>query len=149
MKKVIIQRFFELMLTNILFSVCIAGFYYLDLIETEFSLAMSGGIFTLLYIVINIKYMRRCYFEVYGTKDYYIINYIAYAAFLAVNLLAYFVCSDFIYTIIFAIAKFVVYLGLTKQTHISVLVFHILMIVTVAIAPLGMKYFYKWRFNDY
>ncbi len=95
------------------------------------------------YIAFNIKMMRKIYFLVRKKAIYYVINFGAYFVFVLINMLAYAICSNYIFAWLFAITKFIRYtnLGLTRPE--SICVFHMIMAIAILCAPIGMGWLYE------
>ena len=92
-------------------SAMVTGFYELEIIRTQNSLVCWSLFFVTVFIFINVRMMRRCYFDLVGTHGYYIGNYAAYLIFAGVNFIIYKELNDMIYTWMFAITKFAKYFG--------------------------------------
>lgn len=147
MFKIIFRRFTELFGLCIILSALITALYELGIIKTQNSLVLCSFLFVAIFIFINVRMMRWCYFDLVGTHGYYIGNYVAYLIFVGVNFIIYKELNDMIYTWMFAITKFAKYLGPELSTMDSALTFHIIMLMDVAVAPVGMKQMYAWWFN--
>lgn len=146
MFRITFRRFAELLGLCIVLSAITTAFYELEIIKTQNALVFWSFLFVAIFIFINVKMMRNCYFDLVGTHGYYIGNYAAYLIFAGVNFIIY-KLNDMIYTWLFAITKFAKYLGPELSTTDSALAFHIIMLTIVAVAPVGMKQMYAWWFN--
>lgn len=118
-KRVVIRRFFELLITNLLISLLITIANVGELLATKAELSNGLLIGTALFLFINVRMLRNCYFDLEGKSGYYISNAIAY--------------------LFFALTKFIKYANFQISTLASVCIFHIIGILLIFIAPLGME----------
>lgn len=144
---VILRRFIEISGFCSLFSICLA-------LMSKSTHSMVVGlvpigmiILTILYVLLNVNMLRRCYYDIMGIIDYYTGNIIAYLVFATINIIMCVLCSDVVYTWIFAITKFARYFGENISKMESALLFHLIMLMVILVAPFGMKEIYAWRFK--
>jgi len=137
--RVIIRRFFELLLINTILSSIIVGLYELELLPGEHvfvKFAMLLG--AVLFAVIQAFMLRHCYFDLCNKYDYYLFNYLAYAVFMVVDIAVFFLCNNVIFTWGFGITKFLRFISVGMDTFFGIIVFHLAMLVIIALAPIGM-----------
>ncbi len=137
-KRVVIRRFFELLITNFLISLLIIIANVGEILATKAELSKGLLIGTALFLFINVRMLRNCYFDLEGKSGYYLSNAIAYLLFALLSIFLYFFTTDEIYTWLFALTKFIRYTNFQVSTFISVCTFHIIGIFLIFIAPLGM-----------
>ena len=102
---------------------------------------MCAGV--ILYIVFNVKMMRRTFFLVRKKSFYCVVNFGAYFVFGFVNILVYKFCSGYIFAWLFAITKFLRYTNLSLNIPASVCVFHLILVIAALCAPIGMEWMYE------
>lgn len=110
-----------------------------DLVNTQNSMLLFLSLGAALFLYVNVRMMRDCYYDIRGGMYYFVGNYAAYLIFMAVSLLLYFFGGSGIFTWLFAITKFVRYTGGGVSNLVSTLIFHAVMLLSVLLAPLGMK----------
>lgn len=138
--KIAIRRFFELLLTNAMISIVITYLHVGEVLVTKASLfaALLAGI--TVFIFINVRMLRQCFFELRSNSLYFLINISAYAAFVAVSLAVFCFGSKECFTWIFAIAKFARFSYANLANRYSFLLFHIIGILMIFLAPVGMDW---------
>lgn len=128
-------------MTNLLLSVLIIISNVGGLLATKAELSLGLVIGTTIFLYINVRMLRNCYFDLDGKSEYYTLNAIAYLFFAMINMFSYFFVADKIYTWLFALTKFIRYTNFEISTFTSVCVFHTMGILLIFVAPLGMKEF--------
>ncbi len=147
MKNIIIRRFMEFFISCAVLSAAVTGMAVLKLLNSQTALLVGTFLFATVFVFVNIKQLRRCYFDLMGNVEYYASNCIAYIIFIAVNLLMCRFCPQTVFTWVFAITKFLQYLGVGITALFSAVMFHIIMLTVILVAPVGMKQIYNWRFE--
>lgn len=137
------RRFFELLLTSIILSVTVTWLNTAGILSTKQDLFSGTFIGTAIFVFINIRMLRHCYFDLRSNPRYYLLNLAAYLLFTALGFVIYNFCPDEIYTWIFAITKFVKYIN-NLPTFYSALTFHCIGILTIFLAPLGMRWIFMY-----
>ena len=105
--------------------------------------AITLALVTVVFIICNVLMLRRCFFEIKNRKIYYIFNYSAYAIFILLTVVAFFV-SKFVlktevpYAWMFSVLKLAKFLGLTSSTLVATAMMHFVMLIVIALAPIGM-----------
>lgn len=140
-KRVVIRRFFELLITNLLLSIFIITVNVVGILATKTELSFGLVTGTVVFLYINVRMLRNCYFDLDGKLEYYTSNAIAYLLFAVLNVLSYFFVADEIYTWFFALTKFIVYTNYEISSFISLCLFHIVGIISILLSPIGMKGF--------
>lgn len=146
--KVIAQRFVELMFTSVVLSVIAVILNITGAIKIETALFLVLLLFSLLFMCLNIKLMRLCYFDLMDRTVHYVSNLAAYLLFAAVGYAVYFFCSSEVYSWMFEITKFAKYSSLGADTPVSALLFHVVGIVSVLVAPIGMRWVFLYGKED-
>lgn len=133
------RRFIEVMGLNVLLSAMIYGLYKAGVIaSTEagcfLSLLAGAGVF----ILQNIRWLRRCRLELPSKRIFYATNFTAYGIFMLINIALCYILDSETYTWIFAITKFMRYTELHWSSFTSAMLFHAFMIGMIIVLPLGM-----------
>lgn len=138
--KVIIRRLCELLLICAIISAIITFFFVAGILYTDtyLSIALLIGLF--LFAFINLRMLRQCYFDLHNNKNYYFSNILSYVIFALVSFGVCKLCSGIIFTWLFAVTKFLKYTNAGISTITSMLFFHIIGILSVLLAPIGMKW---------
>lgn len=133
-----LKRFVEILVVNILISAAIMLLNIIGILGTQKQIfhGMIAG--TVLSIVINFVFMRRCYYVLTNRFLYYTSNYIAYAMFLAVNLFVGAVFDNYTYAWLFAVAKVARFSHYQVGSFVSALIFNMVMFLSVLLAPVSM-----------
>ncbi len=147
MSFLITRRFIEVTGLCTLFSVILAMMSRSSNTMVNGLVPISMIILTLVYVLLNVLMLRRCYYDIMGIRDYYIGNVLAYLIFAVINIVVCILLNDVIYTWLFAITKFARFFGENISKIESALIFHLIMLMVVFVAPVGMKEIYAWRFK--
>ena len=102
---------------------------------------MSLG--ALVYWIINVCILRRCYFDLKNKSLYYLVNYAAYAAFMLIGICIYYIGNSEVYAWLFSITKFARYSGYGINTFASAMIFHTIMLITIPVSPIGMNWVFE------
>lgn len=92
------------------------------------------------FIVWNIVTLRVCYEGRHARDSYYIINLCAYAIFALVSAGVYFFFHTDVYTWLFVITRFARYSNLDISSPVAIGLFHIILILSIFLAPSGMEW---------
>ena len=142
--KITIRRFFELMITCAVISAVITCLNIGDILTTEGGLCIALLIGIAVFVLINVRMLRQCYFEFRSNIIYFLVNMSSYLFFAGVTIAVYYLCSKECFTWLFAVTKFAKYLGFDINNLLSLLLFHIIGLLMVTFAPIGMS----WIFTD-
>lgn len=135
-----LRRFAELFLINIILSILITILNMLGFLYSQQQL-LTGLFFAfVIYAAVNIFLMRNSFYVLKSRVAYYASNYIAYFIFAAVNLGLCSIINNTVYTSLFAITKIFVYTQFSISVFISAVIFHLIMLAVVTIAPIGMDW---------
>lgn len=137
--RVITRRFIELLSICIIFSVIVTSLNIADILYTRENLTFGTFTGTMLFIIINLNMLRKCYFDLQNAAIYYLSNIAAYLIFVCVWLLIYHFSSNEFYTWMFAITKLARYTQLRLNDFHAAMLFHVFGIITVIFAPIGMN----------
>lgn len=144
--KAVKKRLFELFVTSIVISVIIVALFILQIIpSSEFSAAITCIIGTGVFVEINIKQLQRCMVDMASLKKYYKYNYIAYGIYALVSSAICLFAPVELFSIAFSFTKFVRYSYEVISYRKSLLIFHAIMIIVIALAPLILPERYKLR----
>lgn len=136
----ILKRIIELFVWDVILSALLHGLNIAGIIPGNMSgqfLSLLVG--ALLYIVQNVRWMRRCRFEMPSKRIYMFVNYTAYAVFVLISFVILAVTDSATYTWIFSITEFLTHTNLNISTVQSAVVFHTVMIFIIWLAPAGME----------
>ena len=140
----ILRRICELVFSCIALSLflallCVTG------ILPDASVKMFAGVYigVILFLCINIRMLRECHYEIRDNILYFIINFGANAVFALMNLLAYRLIPQFIYTFFFSITKFAKFTPFPVNSGYSAIIFHGIILVLIFLAPIGMRRIYE------
>ena len=141
--KVIIRRFLELLIICVALSAIAVALNKIEGVFTTrtgaFLLSFIGAI---IFYVVNVILLRRCYFDLRNKTAYFINNFIAYAVFGIVRVIVYFAFSKDVYGWMFAITKFTRYTTLAFPTHLATAIFHIISGIVILLAWIGMDWIF-------
>ena len=151
MLKIFARRLGEITLLEVLLSLiytamCVGEFFP----QTRTACSLWSAIFVTLFILIN-SYMHRGLCYALGEADmYYKTSYASHIAFAVINIIMYFLLGNGKYTWLFSITKFAQFFGNQRiSTFSSILIFHTIMMVVIAIAPIGIKMTHKNKKNGH
>lgn len=136
--RISIQRFFELLIIEITLSVMSMLFNLSDLTKTQAGLVISMSLCVMVFIIINVMFLRECFLYLESRNAYYKANLIAYTAFVTISLVTYFFSGNVAHTWLFSITKFVAYSAQNVSGLASLIIFHLIMIATIFVAPWDM-----------
>ncbi len=135
-----VRRFLELLLTCVIISVLITFLNVADILVTDITLGIGLLAGFLLYFIENIRMMRGCYRDLDRDMEYAVGNITAYLMFAAVSLIIYFFASNECFVWMFAVTKFVKFIGIKVDTLASLLLFHAIGFLAIFIAPVGLHH---------
>lgn len=140
------KRLFEMFITSITISLIIVAAFLLEIIPgTEYNAAFVCTIGTGIFIGINIRQLQRCMVDLVSLKRYYKYNYLSYLIFFAVStLLCIFTPVEF-FSVLFSFTKFVRYANTAVSYEKSLLIFHAVMLLVIAVVPFFLPERYKER----
>lgn len=138
------KKLFEIFIINIALSLIIAFFHWQGILSTVGLVTLSLVAATAIFLVVHVRSLRMCYFNLVDAKKYYIINLSAYAIFALVSILAYFFLSTPAYTWLFCQTKFIVYIFRGMPRLVSILIYHLLGFLSVIFSPVGMKWVFSY-----
>jgi len=96
----------------------------------------------LIFFIYHLSKLKDCYYEVHSNMIYYVSNYLAYGIFATVNLVLCAYNKTMISTFIFAVTKSFIYLSSDISTMESSIVFHVIMLFIIGLAPIGMSWIF-------
>ena len=141
--RVVLQRFLELLFTNTLISVFVSFLNFADIIETESGVGIWLVIGFVLFLYINIRLLRQCYFELKNKFVYYFVNLLAYFLFMVVSFGIYYCFSMEIFSLFFAIFKILKYSRMATGVLCSLVIGHSIGFLCVFLSPLGMSWVFS------
>lgn len=135
---VVIRRVQELLLLAMILSVpmtfiCIRY----GASDTNIFMILLTGV--IIYMFLQLRFLRQCYFDVYNLSAYYLSNFIASGLFALIHFCGYRFLNNEIYTWLFSITKFARY-GEYGMTNLqSVLIFHGIILMLVLLASVDIR----------
>ncbi len=143
---VILRRFAEFTLIEILFSLIITGLYEIELLSgTQDAIKFVTLIAVIIYIAIHVMMMRRCFYDLSNRYDYYLFNFSAYFLFIILSLALFFFGGNYVFTWMFELTKFIHFINLDFDTFYSLIIFHFVMLTAITAAPIGMGWVFVLR----
>lgn len=138
-RRIILRRFGEFMFLEVVLSVMITVFSMAGVLSSRNLVLHSTVLCVILYVLVNIKRLRRCFYELENPPAYFFSNLVAYVTFAVINVTAYLLCSNEVFTWLFAVTKFARYAHVGFSTVTSIEAFHIIMVIAIIFAPAGIK----------
>lgn len=138
-------RFFEISVPEVLLSLAAtalfkSGWFLLSVQNCTKVLV----IINILFIAFNVIRMRQCFFEMRDRVLFYIINYAAYAVFIAINIGLLARLTPERYTWFFAAEKrWSTACSFSISNYASAVMSHFIMLVAIMLAPLGMSWVFE------
>lgn len=134
--RIIIRRFWELLLPMIFMSAITTFLYVNTLVPTNRTVSGIIMLFmSVLYLMYNGYLLQGCFDDMYQAMDYYFYNITAYLLFAMVNALLYFYADTNTYTWLFALTKTFSVLFENVSTLLSVGIFNGVIILLIIAAP--------------
>ena len=140
----VLRRFCELLFC------CVAPSFVLALlcltgVLPDASVKMFAVVYVgvLVFFCTNTVMLRNCHYDIRNNRIYLAVNFVSYAVFVLLNLLAYKLLPQYIYTFFFAITKFAKFTPFPINSAYSAIIFHALMAIVIFLAPIGMKKIYE------
>lgn len=134
----IIRRFLEMLLTCTLISAIAVVFNVTGLFNTRISVLILLLSCAGCWFILNFYLLRLFYFNLRNKKVYYITNFAAYTIFAACTVFVYLCFSNAMYGWIFSITKLFKYTEWDFSTVQSTALFHLLSVIIISCAPIGM-----------
>ena len=145
----IIRRFTEMLLWTVFLSIISIFLNFSGIAGSQKMLMVCLSAGVVVFIGINLHMLKQCFFDLRDKKLYYFTNYIAYLFYAAVSIIIYAIGGNTVYAWIFAITKFMRYSSFGISTPLSALIFHLIMLLVIAVAPLGMNWIFTEDEDDY
>ena len=143
---VILRRFAEFSLIEIMFSFIITGLYEIEVLSgTQDAIKFATLIAVIIYIAIQVIMMRHCFYDLSNRYDYYLFNFTAYMLFIIFSLIIFFFGGNYFYTWLFEITKFIHFINFDFDIFYSLIVFHLVILAAIALAPVGMGWVFVLR----
>lgn len=148
-KKVIIRRTLELLISNIIISLFLTIFNIFGILNTQTHLGFASLLGVAVFMIINIKLSRNCYFDLRSNYNYYFSNILSYLIFVFIGILVYLLFPDYIFTCFFSIIKVAKYSRFIVSTFLSMLYFHTIGFLCILFAPIGMGWVFDMIENNF
>lgn len=108
--------------------------------ETQAGLVISMSLCVVVFIIINVLFLRECFLYLESRNAYFKSNLIAYVMFILVSIITYIFGGNVLHTWLFSITKFVAYSAQNVTGLASLITFHLIMVVTIFVAPWDMYF---------
>lgn len=143
---VVYRRLAELFLMCFLFSAMITLINMSGLVIKRYHVVIMILAFVALFTFFNFRNLRKCYFDLHDKKLFFGLNFLSHAIFAIVNAAMFVFASDEVYTWLFAITKC---LAFAKVNIVySILIFHVIEIICIITAPIGMGWIFIQENED-
>ncbi len=138
--KMIIRRFLELLISNAIISAIIATLNKLGILSTRPMLFWALLVGVILFVFINVFFLRNCYFELKERKRYYIVNIVAYVFYALLMFIINGIGWNQVYAWLFATTKVLRFTSVYLDTMYSALFFHGICLAMIFLAPFGVDW---------
>jgi hypothetical protein len=138
-----------MLVVNAALSMIIMSLDVIGLISTQqhiFAFTCTG---VALSAIINMQLLRDLYYKLASKFKYYASSYIAQILFFAINVSASVFFDDGAYAWVFSLTKFARFSHLMMDGLTSAIIFNIVMLLTIHLAPLGMGWLVVDEDYDY
>lgn len=142
--RVIIRRFWELFLVNTAISVFLTLLNLGEFLTGQNSLFFGMLIGITVFVTVNFRMLRCCYFDLRNNFLYYTTNIAAYLLFALLSAFVYLLFPSEIYTWLFAVTKFLKYTNTPLAVPYSAAVFHLIGFSVIFLAPIGMRWIFVY-----
>lgn len=144
---VVKRRLIEMFISAAVLSVCIVTVFEVFnlLASTQYNIAIICIFATAVFIAVNMRQMHRCMVDLVRLKLFYKYNFIAYAIFAAINLIFAVFTPVSIFSLLFSFTKVFRYIYEPVTYRQSAVIFHIMMLFVIGIAPFTMPIRYRYR----
>lgn len=140
--RIIVRRFLELFFVNAAISAILTILNLGKVLAGHNSLPFGMFVGIAVFVTVNFRMLRRCYFDLRDSFLYYTANIAAYLLFALFSACVYRVFSSEIYTWFFALTKFLKYTNIALSVPYSAAVFHLIGFLIIFIAPIGMDWIF-------
>lgn len=141
--RTILTRLAEmLLLCFTLSTISCALLYYEWIPVTESAYGITLLIVAIIFIVCNVFMLRQCYFDLRDPRMYYILNFAAYGIFMLITAVVYKGFGRVVFSWMFNALKLLTYTDFDLSAVHSTAVMHAIMLVVIAIAPIGMEWIF-------
>ena len=142
--RIIIRRFLELFFVNAVISTVLTILNLGKVLAGQNSLLFGMFVGIAVFITVNFRMLRHCYFDLKNNFLYYTTNIAAYLLFALLSAFVYLVFSSEIYTWLFALTKFLKYTNIALSVPYSAAVFHLIGFLLIFLAPIGMGWIFLY-----
>lgn len=142
--KVMVQRIKEMFIECVVLSILVSllsvsGWMPSGSVQRDIAL-IAAPVF---FMVWNVMMLRRYYSVMRGKKSYYIVNMWACVIFAIINISVFISCPREFYVWLFSITGFIRYSNLNVSAWKSIALFHIIIVASIFLAPIGMGWVKK------
>lgn len=146
--RIIIRRFLELFLTSTVVSVVLTLLNLGKILAGKNTLLVGMTAGVLVFAAMNFKMLRNCYFDLRDKFLYYTSNVAAYALFAMLGVVVYLISPSRAYTWLFAVTKFLRYTNAALAVPYSAAAFHLIGLLVIFLAPIGMGWIFIFDDDD-
>lgn len=133
-----VLRLIQMLVVNAALSMIIMSLNVMGLISTKQHIFASTCAGVALSAIINMQLLRNLYYKLANKFEYYTSTYIAQILFFAVNTAASVFFDNRLYAWFFSVTKFAQFSHLMMDGLASAIIFNIVMLLTIHLAPIGM-----------
>ena len=144
-----VLRLIQMLVVNAALSMIIMSLNVMGLISTQQHIFASTCAGIVLSAIINMQLLRNLYYKLANKFEYYTSTYIAQILFFAVNAAAGAFFDNRLYAWVFSVTKFARFSHLMMDGFTSAIIFNIVMLLTIHLAPLGMGWLVVDEDYDY
>lgn len=142
--RIIVRRFLELFFVNAAISAILTILNIGKVLARKDTLLLGMFVGIAVFVIMNFRMLRRCYFDLKNRFLYYTANIAAYFLFALLSAFVYLVFSSKIYTWLFAVTKFLKYTKIALSVPYSAAIFHLIGFSVIFIAPIGMGWIFSY-----
>ena len=110
-----------------------------NVLTTQNEIFHVAAVCGIIYVLANIFRMRISFYELADVYKYYFYNLAGYIIFAVVSIVLYWIADSSVYTWMFAVLKVFRFFNGEMNVLYSVIVFHLIMIVAIFFAPIGIE----------
>lgn len=137
---VVYRRVAELLLPCVALSFLITILNIKGLVLKRNSVVLMISALVIAFSIFNFTNLRKCYFDIRNKKLFFMLNFLSHAIFAGINFLVLMFANGVVYTWLFSITKGLKFLNV--NLIYSVLLFHLLQLICIVAAPIGMGWIF-------
>lgn len=139
----ITRRLLEMLVCTAVLSIVCVALRFAGIVHSQNGLIISLFIGVIIFVWVNVSQCKQCFFELRDNRLYYLTNYLAYLLYIVVATGVYVLWGNGGYSWVFAIVNFLSYLPAGISSPLSAAIFHVIMLIAIFLAPLGMGWIFE------